>query len=84
MYVELHASSAFSFLQATSHPEELVQMAAKMDMAAIGLIDRDGLFGAPRFHLEAQNLGIRPHLGAEITAIANHHYPLLVETRQGY
>ena len=84
MYVELHAASAFSFLQAASLPEELARMAARMDMPAMALLDRDGVYGAPRFHMEGMRVGIRPHIGSEITVVGGHRYPLLVATRQGY
>ena len=84
MYVELHAASAFSFLEASSLPEDLAVMASRTDMPAMALIDRDGIYGAPRFHLEASRVGIQAHVGAEITVIGGARYPLLVATRQGY
>ena len=84
MYVELHAASAFSFLEAASLPEDLAATAARMDMAAMAIVDRGGVYGAPRFHLEAQRVGIQPHIGSEITVTGGHRYPLLVATRQGY
>ncbi|RZU39388.1 DNA polymerase III subunit alpha [Edaphobacter modestus] len=65
-YVELHARSAFSFLEGASLPEFLVQRAADLEMPAIALLDRNGLYGAPRLHLEGQKLGVRAHIGAEI------------------
>ena len=83
-YVELHARSAFSFLQGASNPEDLVATAASLDMPAMALLDRDGVYGAVRFHLAAQKAGIRAHIGAEVTCTDGHVYPLLVETRQGY
>ena len=61
MYVELHAASAFSFLEAASLPEDLARTAARMDMPAMALVDRDGVYAAPRFHIECQSAGIRPH-----------------------
>src|SRR5687767_14391416 len=67
MYVELHARSAFSFLEGVSVPEELIAAAAEMGMPAMALLDRDGVYGAPRFHLAAEKLGIKAHVGAEIT-----------------
>ncbi len=66
-YVELHARSAFSFLEGVSVPEELIAAAAEMGMPAMALLDRDGVYGAPRFHLAAEKLGIKAHVGAEIT-----------------
>jgi len=84
MYVELHASSAFSFLQAASLPEDLASTAARMDMPAMAIVDRDGFYSAPRFHREATRVGIGPHIGVELTLTGGHRYPLLVATRQGY
>ena len=65
-YVELHARSAFSFLEGASMPEFLMQHAAAMEMPAIALLDRNGVYGAPRFHMEGQRQGVRAHIGAEI------------------
>jgi error-prone DNA polymerase len=67
MYVELHSCSAFSFLEGASLPEEIVTEAAKLAMPAIALLDRDGVYGSPRFHMAAKKAGIRAHVGAEIS-----------------
>jgi error-prone DNA polymerase len=67
VYVELHSSSAFSFLQAASLPEALVDRAASLDYPALALLDRDGVYGAPRFHKAARAAGIQPIIGAELT-----------------
>jgi error-prone DNA polymerase len=66
-YVELHAASAFSFLQGASLPEALVERAAALGYPALALLDRDGVYGAPRFHKAALAAGIRPLIGAELT-----------------
>ena len=66
-YVELHAKSAFSFLEGASVPEELLAACAELQMPAMALLDRDGLYGAPRFHMAAKKSGIKAHIGAEIT-----------------
>src|ERR1051325_6007050 len=66
-YVELHARSGFSFLEGASIPEELVGMAASFDMPAMAIVDRNGIYGAPRFHMAAKKAGIRAHIGSEIT-----------------
>ncbi len=66
-YVELHARSAFSFLEGASLPETLAKQAAQLGMSAMGLLDRDGLYGAPRFYTEAIKHGMRAHIGAEIS-----------------
>ncbi len=67
MYIELHTSSAFSFLRAASLPETLIDRAAMLGYPAVALLDRDGVSGAPRFHKAALAAGIRPLIGAELT-----------------
>ncbi|PYV28720.1 MAG: error-prone DNA polymerase, partial [Acidobacteria bacterium] len=84
MYLELHARSAFSFLEGASLPEELAALCAELNMPAMALLDRDGVYGAPRFHMAARKAGIRAHIGAEVTSTEGFRYPLLVETRAGY
>jgi error-prone DNA polymerase len=66
-YIELHSASAFSFLQGASLPEVLVDRAAELGYPALALLDRDGVYGAPRFHKAARAAGIRPIIGAELT-----------------
>jgi error-prone DNA polymerase len=65
-YVELHARSAFSFLHGAATPEELIAVCAELKMPAMALLDNDGVYGSARFHLAAQKLGIKAHIGAEI------------------
>ncbi len=84
MYTELHARSAFSFLEGASAPEELVSACAEHGMAAMALLDRDGVYGAPRFYQAGKKLGIHTHIGAEVTEARGWRYSLLVESRQGY
>ena len=66
-YVEFHARSAFSFLEGASLPEALVQQAANLGLPALGILDRDGLYGAPRLYTTAKKLGLRSHVGAEVS-----------------
>jgi error-prone DNA polymerase len=84
MYIELHARSAFSFLEGASLPEALAGRAAELELPAVALLDRDGLYGAPRFHHAALKNNIRAHIGAEVTAADGYRYPLLVKTQKGY
>jgi error-prone DNA polymerase len=84
MYTELHARSAFSFLEGSSTPEELAGLCVKHGMATMALLDRDGVYGAPRFHLAAQKAQIKAHIGAEVTSPEGWRYPLLVESQAGY
>src|SRR5947209_13820574 len=65
-YVELHVRSAFSFLEGASLPEDLVGACAALDLPAMALLDRDGVYGSPRFHLAAEKAGIKAHIGAEV------------------
>ncbi len=66
-YAELHAHSAFSFLDGASTPEELVEEAARLDLRALALTDHDGLYGAVRFAEAAAELDIRTVFGAELS-----------------
>jgi len=91
MYVELHARSAFSFLEGASLPEALIAVCAEYGMPGMALLDRNGVYGAPRFHLAAQKYKLRAHIGAEVTVddtlfaeAGPARYPLLVESRTGY
>jgi error-prone DNA polymerase len=65
-YVELHAASAFSFLDAASLPEQLIERAVELEMPALALLDRNGVYGSARFHTSAKRNGMRAHVGAEI------------------
>jgi error-prone DNA polymerase len=67
MYIELHARSAFSFLEGASLPEELAAVCSQLGMPAMALLDADGVYGAPRFHLAAEKTKIKAHIGAEVT-----------------
>src|SRR5450631_2192234 len=67
MYIELHARSAFSFLEGASLPEELIAVCGQLGMPAMALLDTDGVYGAPRFHLAAQKAKLKAHIGAEVT-----------------
>ncbi len=93
-YVELHARSAFSFLEGASVPEELIAACQQVEMPAMALLDRDGVYGAPRFHLAAKKNEIKAHIGAEITVQKPKakgespktvfSIPVLVRDRGGY
>jgi error-prone DNA polymerase len=98
MYVELHAASAFSFLQGASLPEALVDRAAALGYPALALLDADGVYGAPRFHKAAQKAGLRAIIGAELTIgsavvgaalrrpdqVHSWRLPVLVASADGY
>src|SRR5581483_11891778 len=83
-YVELDARSAFSFLEGASLPELLACIAAERQLPAIALLDRDGVYGAPRFYAAAKQNKIKAHVGAEVSLAGGGNCPLLVKSRAGY
>jgi error-prone DNA polymerase len=83
-YVELHAHSAYSFLDGASQPEELAARAAELGYEAIALTDHDGVYGSLEFAHAAKHLGVRPITGAEVTLADESHVTLLVESARGY
>jgi error-prone DNA polymerase len=83
-FVELHAQSAFSFLEGAEQPEVMASEAARRGMSAVALVDRDGVHGAARFHRAAIDAGIRALLGSELTLTDGSRLPVLVEDREGW
>ncbi|HEV2790306.1 MAG TPA: DNA polymerase III subunit alpha, partial [Solirubrobacterales bacterium] len=87
MYVELHAHSAFSFLDGASTPTELAAAAAAHDYPAFALTDHDGLWGSMEFAHACKGLGLRSITGVELTVREGErhlHLTLLVEDETGY
>ncbi len=83
MYFELHSRSAFSFLEGASLPETLIGAAANLSMKGIALLDADGVYGAPRFHMAAEKAGLKAFIGAEITCeLLIVDFRLLIETQK--
>jgi error-prone DNA polymerase len=88
-YMELHAHSAFSFLDGASTPTELAAAAAALGYPALALTDHDGIWGSMEFAHACKGLGIRPITGAELTVLTGPpgsyvHLTLLVEDAAGY
>src|SRR2546423_6340142 len=83
-YIELHSCSAFSFLRGGSFPEQLAEVAAELEMPAMALLDRNGVYGAQRFSVAAREHGVRPIIGAELSMEDASILPVLVENRTGY
>src|SRR5438445_9192880 len=83
-YIELHACSAFSFLRGGSFPEQLAHTAAELEMPAMALLDRNGVYGAQRFSVAAREQNVRPIIGAELSMEDGGVVPVLVENRAGY
>jgi len=96
-YVELHAHSAFSFLDGASTPLELASTAANLGYEAFALTDHDGVWGAMEFVQACQGLEkVRAITGAEVTVRVGPtgptaptagryaHLTLLVQDAVGY
>jgi error-prone DNA polymerase len=94
-YAELHCHSNFSFLDGASHPEELVEEAARLNLDAIALTDHDGMYGVVRFAEAARELGVNTVFGTELSFGLNapqngvadpegEHLLLLARGDQGY
>ncbi len=83
-YIELHACSAFSFLRGGSFPEHLAERAGELEMPALALLDRNGVYSAPRFSIAAREQNVRPIIGSELTLEDGSILPVLVENPTGY
>ncbi len=83
-YAELHAASAFSFLDGASLPEDLAERAAALELPAVALVDANGVYAAPRFYKAAREAGIKPLVGAEVVLEDDSRLTLLVAGRDGY
>jgi error-prone DNA polymerase len=83
-YAELHSWSNFTFLEGGSHPEEMVEHAAALGLAGLGLTDRDGVYGAVRFSKHAERNGLPAICGAELTLEGGARLVLLAENERGY
>jgi len=66
-YAELHCHSNFSFLDGASHPEELVEEAARLGLEALAITDHDGMYGVVRFAEAARAVGMATVFGAELS-----------------
>src|SRR5207249_11934705 len=83
-YIELHACSAFSFLRGGSFPEQLAEVAAELEMPALALLDRNGVYGVQRFSVAAREHNVRPIIGCELLMEDGAILPVLVENSTGY
>jgi len=82
--VHLHLHTPFSFLDAVSLVEKLVEQAAEFDIPALAITDHNSLSGAVCFHKACRQTGIEPIIGAEVTVDGGHHLTLLAQNRTGY
>ena len=83
-YIECHARSAFSFLRGGSSPEALMAEAGRLQLPAMALFDRDGVYGAVRAHMTGREAGVRSFVGCELTLEDGAVLPVLAATQAGY
>ena len=83
-YAPLWCKSNFSFLEGASHPDELVEEAARLGLRAFALTDRDGVYGLVRAHVKARELGIHLLTGVQLTTEDGSPIVLLACDRRGY
>ena len=83
-YVPLWCKSNFSFLEGSSHPEELVEEGSRLGVPSLALTDRDGVYGVVRAHVKARELGVHLIIGAQVTLEDGSHLVLLAQDRKGY
>ena len=83
-YAELHCYSNYSFLRGASSPEDLVARARELNLNAIALTDRDGLYGMVRFVQAARKHNLHVIVGADVEWETGGRLVLLAENREGY
>ncbi len=83
-YAPLWCKSNFSFLEGASHPDELVEEAARVGIRSLALTDRDGVYGIVRAFVKARELGVQLITGSQITVEDGSHVVLLAADRRGY
>jgi len=83
-YCELHAHSAFSFLEGAAEPESIAERARELGLGAVALVDRAGVYGLPRFAKAAKEQGVEAIAGAEVVLEDGSRLPLLVEDPSGW
>ncbi|MEW5877044.1 MAG: error-prone DNA polymerase [Acidobacteriota bacterium] len=83
-YCELHAHSAFSFLEGACEPETLAERAQELALPAVALVDRGGVYGLPRFAKACREVGVEALAGAEVPLEDGSRLPLLVRDPRGW
>jgi error-prone DNA polymerase len=83
-FAELHACSAFSFLEGASHPEVMVRRAAELGYGTIAITDHGGFYGSARAHHAAKECGVRAVVGCLLGSLEEGRFPVLCATREGY
>lgn len=71
-YAELHVTSNYTFLTGASHPDELIEQAAKLGHAAIAITDVNTVAGIVRAHVAAKEVGIQLIVGCHLVLQCGH------------
>jgi error-prone DNA polymerase len=89
-YAELHCRSNFTFLTGASHPEELVERAARLGYSALAITDECSVAGVVRAHVEAKARKLHLIIGSEMRLVLPGSFDpharlvLLAQSRRGY
>ncbi|QNE88992.1 error-prone DNA polymerase [Corynebacterium incognita] len=81
-FAELHATSAYSFLDGAAEPEAMVARARELGLSALSILDRDGFYGAMKFADAAAEAGLPTVFGAELTL--GNRLAVLARGPEGY
>ncbi|MEK7503233.1 MAG: DNA polymerase III subunit alpha [Patescibacteria group bacterium] len=64
-FIHLHTHSHYSLLDGLSKIDEMVKLAKKYEMPALGLTDHGAMYGAIEFYQRCKKHGIKPIIGVE-------------------
>ena len=84
MYVPLWCKTNFSFLEGASHPEEMVETAARLGLPALAITDRNGVYGMVRAFDESRKRGVKLITGSQVSVTDGSSLILLAQDRAGY
>ena len=83
-YAELHAHSAYSFLDGANEPEDLVAAAVELGLEALALTDHNGLPGIVKHAEAGRAYGLPTIHGTELTVDDGARLPILARDPLGY
>ncbi|MFO8005431.1 error-prone DNA polymerase, partial [Thioalkalivibrio sp.] len=83
-YAELTCCSSFSFLRGASHPEELVEQAARLEYSALAITDECSLAGIVRAHQAATETGLQLIIGTGLQMQEGPRLTLLARSLAAY
>ena len=83
-YAELHAHSAYSFLDGANEPDDLAAAAVELGLEALALTDHDGVPGIVKHAQAGRTHGLPTIHGTELTLADGSHLPVLARNPVGY